>query len=76
MKTATEEKLVVKQLADSLGVSTRFVYEMRRCGFAMHGQTKDNQTCTVREAVGWIERQDFRMVNGVGLTKESVGSLP
>jgi len=72
----SEHHLVVKELAVSLGVSTRFVYEMRRCGFPMRGETKDNQTATLREAVDWIEREGFRMVNGVGMTKSSVGSLP
>lgn len=75
-KTPAEEKLVVKELADSLGVSTRFIYQMRRCGFPMHGHTKDNQTATTTEAVRWIEANDFRLCNGVGLTKNSIGSLP
>lgn len=75
MKTTAEEKLVVKELADSLGVSMRFVYEMRRCGFEMHGPTNYNHT-NAREASAWIDRADFRMINGVGFTKDSVGRLP
>lgn len=67
----TEEKLCVKGLAFSLGVSTRYVYEMRRCGFAMEGRRKDNQTATTKEAVKWIEEQDFKMVDGVGRVQKS-----
>jgi hypothetical protein len=75
-ETHVESKLVVKELADYLGVSLKFVYQMRHCGFKMDGDFKDNQTTTARAAVAWIEQEDFRLVNGVGLTKNSSGSLP
>jgi|GEM_PF-6674919 len=66
MKT-DPEKLCVKALAFELGLSTRFVYEMRRCGFAMEGRSKDNQTATLKQAVDWILENDFRMVDGFGV---------
>ena len=75
-RTAIEEKLVVKELADALGVGKHYVYQMRRCGFVMRGETKDNQVASLGEAVVWIEDNDFRLVNGVGMTTHSVGSLP
>ena len=56
-------RLCVKELADGLGVSTRFVYEMRRCGFVMEGV---HQAATLKSAVDWIKANDFRMVRGVG----------
>lgn len=64
----TNRQLVVKELALMLGVSPRFIYRMRYCGFTMHGATKDNQTASVQEAVDWIEKNDFRIVNGLGVT--------
>lgn len=65
------EKLCVKGLAFSLGVSVRYVYEMRRCGFTMEGRRKDNQTATLKEAVQWIVENDFKMVDGVGRVQKS-----
>jgi len=62
------EKLCVKGIAFSLGVSTRYVYEMRRCGFPMHGI---HQAATLKEAVAWIEASDFRMVRGIGRVQKS-----
>jgi hypothetical protein len=64
--SAEEEKLCVKGLASSLGVSVRYVYEMRRCGFHMEGRSKDNQTATNRQAVDWITENDFKICDGVG----------
>lgn len=76
MTATIEQPLVVKELADCLGVGKHYVYQMRRCGFKMHGETKDNQTATLSEAVAWIEQHDFRLANGIGLTSDSIGSLP
>jgi hypothetical protein len=70
------EKLCVKSLAFELGVSSRYVYEMRRCGFVMEGRRKDNQTATVKEAVVWIEQNDFKMVDGVGKVQKSAKATP
>ena len=63
----SDEKQCVKGLAFDLGVSVRYVYEMRRCGFTMEGLKRCNQTATTRQAVAWIEENDFRMIDGKGL---------
>jgi hypothetical protein len=68
------EKLCVKELADALEVSTRYVYQMRACGFVMEGFRPHGQTTTVKTAVEWIEKNDFRVVRGVGrVFKDSEG---
>lgn len=76
MKTVAEpeEKLCVKELALSLGVSVRYVYEMRRCGFIMEGFRRCQQTSTVKEAIIWIGQNDFKMVDGVGRVQKSAKS--
>lgn len=66
-----DEKLVVKELATALQVSCRYVYEMRRCGFAMAGPARDNQTATCQNAVEWIRENDFRIINGYGAIAKS-----
>ena len=58
----------LKELAPLLGVSVRYVYEMRRCGFRMHGRP-GSQACALGEAERWIERTGFRMVRGAGVQK-------
>jgi hypothetical protein len=65
MTCPNQDLLCVKCLAPVLGVSVRYVYEMRRCGFEMQGRPGE-QRCTVAEAVAWIEASDFRMVRGRG----------
>jgi hypothetical protein len=65
----TDEKLCVKQLADALQVSPRYVHEMRRCGFVMTGVKRCNQTSTAQKAVAWIEANDFRIINGLGFIR-------
>lgn len=66
MNPTEEQKLCVKELASSLGVSTRYVYEMRRCGFTMEGLLKINRTSTAKEAAKWVIENDFRIVDGFG----------
>ena len=62
-----EEKLCVKELADKLGISVRYVYEMRRCGFKMDGAGRFNQTTSKQRALAWIEENDFHMIDGAGI---------
>ena len=64
------DQLCVKELAAALQVSTRYVYEMRRCGFPMEGRHHMNQTATVTAAVQWIENNDFRMVRCCGVVQK------
>jgi hypothetical protein len=64
-----DANLCVKDLAPRLGVSVRYVYEMRRLGFQMHGRRRDNQTCDLDEALAWIGANGFRMVRGRGVQK-------
>ena len=71
----TEQRLCVKELAGSLGVSVRYVYAMRACGFGMEG-TPHNQTTTTKEAVRWIEQNDFKMVDGVGRVAKNKNLTP
>ena len=63
--------LCVKELAWELKVSPRYVYEMRRCGFAMDGPSKDFTVATVEAAREWIRAKKFRILNGYGFTSES-----
>ncbi|HEV2455536.1 MAG TPA: hypothetical protein VGY98_14825 [Verrucomicrobiae bacterium] len=64
---APDEPLLVKQLAAALGVSLRFVYQMRACGFRMRGHTRRRQMATLKQARAWIKTRQFRLVNSVGL---------
>ena len=65
-------QLCVKCLAPELGVSVRYVYEMRRLGFVMAGRHRDNQTCTLEEARAWIAENGFRMVRGRGEVRKEL----
>ena len=58
--------LRVKELAESLRVSKRFVYQMRACGFPMRGKERHSQTATTEEAHDWIKANNFRLVKGIG----------
>jgi len=60
------EAFTVKELAPLMGVSVRYVYEMRRLGFKMRGPTYCNRACSMQDAVDWIRSNGFRMVNGRG----------
>jgi hypothetical protein len=71
-KSKISEPLPVKQLAASLGVSLRFVYQMRARGFPMRGGTRHRQAATPEEARAWIEANDFRLINSVGVIGTSV----
>lgn len=62
------DRLCVKELADSLRVSRRFVYQMRARGFPMHGGRRHWQTATVQEARDWIKANRFRLIKGIGVT--------
>lgn len=64
---AADSGLRVKELAESLGVSKRFVYQMRARGFSMRGKDRHSQTATVQEAQDWIKANNFRLVKGVGV---------
>ena len=61
-----DERLSAKELAAGLGVSIRYVYEMRRCGFAMNGRRRFHQTASLDAAKRWVEKNDFQMVRGFG----------
>ena len=65
-----EEKLCAKELAAALGVSTRYVYAMRSCGFPMAGLKRHNRTATVTAAVAWIKANDFHLAHGKGVTRQ------
>jgi len=65
------ENLRVKELAESLRVSNRFIYQMRACGFPMRGDSHYSQTATVQEAQDWIKANNFRLIKGIGV----VGNL-
>lgn len=62
--------LLVKELAWALGVSSRFVYQMRACGFPMRGDTRQRQTATLPEARAWIKAHRFRLKHGVGIIEK------
>jgi hypothetical protein len=66
-KPIISEPMSVKELAASLGVSLRFVYQMRACGFLMRGDTRHRQTATPEEARAWIKENDFRLVKSFGV---------
>lgn len=70
MNATLEQPLVVKELADALGVGKHYVYQMRRCGFKMHGHSKDNQTATLSEALAWIKSNNFRPSISLRLTPD------
>ena len=61
----------MKELAPLLGVSVRYVYEMRRLGFRMEGVKHCNRVSTLARAVAWIEGNDFRIVDGAGRVQKS-----
>jgi len=65
-----QERLCVKELAATMEVSTHFVYQMRACGFRMERPDgrRANRTATLAEAVRWIHENDFRLVQGRGVT--------
>jgi hypothetical protein len=71
-KSNISEPLSVKQLAASLGVSPRFVYQMRACGFPMRGETRHRQSATAEEARAWIKANNFRLIRSVGVVGTSV----
>lgn len=61
------EPLFVKELAVALGVSTRFIYQMRACGFVMEGDVHQRQKATVAEARAWIKENNFRLIKSKGM---------
>jgi hypothetical protein len=67
IKPQISEPLSVKELAASLDVSLRFVYQMRACGFLMRGHTRHRQAATLEEARAWIKENDFRLVKSFGV---------
>lgn len=71
-KSKISEPLSVKQLAASLGVSLRFVYQMRARGFPMYGDTRQRQAATPEEARAWIKENNFRLVKSFGVIGTSV----
>jgi hypothetical protein len=71
-KSRISEPLSVKQLAASLKVSLRFVYQMRARGFPMRGDTRQRQSATPEEARAWIEANNFRLIKSVGVVGTSV----
>ncbi|HEV2320688.1 MAG TPA: hypothetical protein VGV18_13105 [Verrucomicrobiae bacterium] len=71
-----EPPLLVKELAASLGVSPRFVYQMRACGFPMRGDTRLRQAATLEEARAWIKANGFRLSSSVGIVERTKGPRP
>jgi hypothetical protein len=67
----SQRQLCVKELAFALGRSPRFVYAMRQRGFKMHGRGRKNQTASPAEALIWIDKTNFRMLDGNGKCKNS-----
>lgn len=62
--------LSVKELAERLGRSTRYVYGMRQRGFPMTWDWPSHcYVATEPAARAWIEKKRFRLVRG----KERVG---
>jgi hypothetical protein len=66
--------LLIKELATALGVSTRFIYQMRACGFPMTGDTRQRQKATLAEARAWISANNFRLNDGKGVTDTAISS--
>ena len=64
------EKLCVKELAASLSVSVKFVYQMRARGFQMTGIKRNNRLASTNSAVAWIVKSNFRLVHGIGVVGE------
>ncbi|HEV2331247.1 MAG TPA: hypothetical protein VGY56_20895 [Verrucomicrobiae bacterium] len=69
------QPLLIKELAMALGVSSRFVYQMRSCGFPMRGDTRQRQMATLNEARAWIYANNFRLINGAGVTNARKSTL-
>ena len=72
MNPTPEQPLVVQELALALGVSVRYVYEMRRCDFPMRRQ-QIKQMATVREAMDWIRQNEFKIRGGYGVMGKAKG---
>jgi len=70
------QPLLIKELAMALGVSTRFIYQMRACGFPMRGDTRQRQMATLNEARAWIYANNFRLLNGTGLIDATATQSP
>ena len=70
--TTAQPKLCPKQLATELWRSTKFVYEMKRCGFPMDWNFQlHGFEATIDQARAWIKKTGFRLVNGKGVLKGS-----
>jgi hypothetical protein len=69
-------RLLVKELAASLGVSPRFVYQMRACGFPMRGDSRLRQAATLEEARAWIKAHNFRLSSSIGIIDKTKRSRP
>ena len=63
------DQLNVKELAMAMRVGVTFVYQMRARGFRMRGPFRRERTATLREAIGWVRRNDFRLVDGRGVIR-------
>ena len=62
---ASQARLSVKELAGALGVSTRYVYQMRANGFEMEWDFQSHcYVASVGQARQWICRTGFRLSNG------------
>lgn len=66
--------LGIKELAAALGYSEHYVYQMHALGFPMLWRTFNGcgdrlyLSATVQDARTWIAANDFRLVNGWGMT--------
>lgn len=70
---ATEAQLTVKELSYALGKSDHYIYQMHHCGFPMQPKTFPESniaylTATLSAARDWIATNDFRLVDGFGVT--------
>lgn len=60
-------RLCVKELAEALGVSVHYVYQMRACGFGMEWDGGSHCYTAPEEAAReWIGRNGFVIHNGRG----------
>lgn len=56
----SEQQMTVKELGPAIGRSPWFVYKMRSLGFTMR-----NGVATPRQALNWIKRTGFYVLDGV-----------
>jgi hypothetical protein len=70
------QPLLTNELAVALGVSFRFIYQMRARGFLMRGDTRRRQMATLEQARAWIRANNFRLHDGIGVTDATITNSP